>query len=198
MFFLALYLSLSLSLFLVPDIRYQAGLAGAVTIGLAAIPFRKTRAGVVPIALLLVFTFIGNLLFHPGRILWASGVFSITAEGLSSAGIRVLRLYAMIYGAKILTAALPLEELLASAGRLLGPLERVGIPVKDFFSVMALTVKVFPPLTKRFLEALRASQAEPAAGLRQRAAVLAGFMVPFFTESLRCPERFFEDSGPGA
>ena len=193
-----LYLVVAASLYVVHNVHYHAAIAIAILLTLLLLPFRVVKAGVFPITLFLMFTFGGNLFFHSGRILASIGPLPITDEGLSFAGIRTLRVFSMIYGAKILTTFLTYEEIIHAFSRLLGPFEKIGLPVKDFFSVMGLTLKSFPLLTRHFLEAFRErKRTQEIHGFRNRLMHITSFMMPLFFESIRSPEDFFPNEEPG-
>ncbi len=187
-----LYVALAISLFIVQDISYHIAVAAVLSFSLVFLPLQKVKGGFIPIFLFLLFTFCGNLFFHSGRILYGSGFFSVTDEGIAGASMRTLRVFSMIYGAKILTFLLPLEELVQALDMLLGPLGKIGIPVKEFFFIMGLTVKSFPllseHLSKSFLEYRRNNDQK---GFRNRIRRMVSFMIPVFTESICSPERFF-------
>jgi len=187
-----LYLSLVVSLYAVRDFSFQVIAAVFVSVFLLFIPSKRVKSGFIPISMFLVFTFGGNLFFHPGKILYGSGLFSVTDEGLVAAAVRTLRVFTMIYGAKVLTSLLPLEEIIEIMNRLLGPFERIGLPVKEFFSIMGLTVKSFPLLTEHLSKAYReGKQKNEIKGFRNRLRYGVSFMLPVFIESIRSPERFF-------
>jgi energy-coupling factor transport system permease protein len=193
-----LYLVVAASLYFVHNVYYHAAIAIAISLSLLLLPSRTVKAGVFPITLFLLFTFGGNLFFHSGRILASIGPLSITDEGLSFAGIRTLRVFSMIFGAKILTTFLTYEEIIHALSRLLGPLEKLGLPVKDFFSVMGLTLKSFPLLTRHLLEAFRERRrTQEIHGFRNRLMHITSFMMPLFFESIRSPEHFFVNEEPG-
>ena len=195
MAFILLYVALAMSLFIVRDISYQIAVAAALSFSLMFLPFRRVRSGFIPIFLFLVFTFCGNLFFHSGKILYGSGFFSITDEGIAGASLRTLRVFSMIYGAKILTFLLSLEKVVQELDRLFSPLGKIGIPVKEFFLIMGLTVKSFPLLSRHlsasFVEFRRQNDGK---GFRDRMRKLVSFMIPVFTESIRSPEVFFAPS----
>jgi energy-coupling factor transport system permease protein len=193
-----LYLVVAASLYAVQNLYYQAAIAFVVSLLLFMMPYQKVRAGIFPISMFLFFTFSGNLFFHSGRILFSIASLPVTDEGLSLAGIRTLRVYSMIYGAKILTTRLSYDEIIQAFSRLLGPLERIGLPVKDFFSVMGLTLQSFPLLTRRLSEAFRKSRHDKEIrGFRNRLASVVAFILPIFIESIRSPEEFFAEGEPG-
>lgn len=201
MVFILLYVSFALSLFIFPDVRYIAAAALAVALSLLFMPFKEVKKGLVPISLFLLFTFLGNLFFHPGRILYGSGLFIVTDEGAVLAAVRSLRVFILIYAVKVLTAFVPPEEMVVAMNRLLRPVEKTGVPVNEFFTITGLTVKAFPVLIRHLAAAYAASRENTGgSGFRERLSHLVSFMVPVFSESIRSPERFFEagrEHGPG-
>ena len=86
------------------------------------------------------------MLNQHGKILFSTGPVVITDEGFNIAAIRTLRVLFMIAGAKILIATSKTEEIIHGLWRLLSPFEKTGLPVKDFFYMMGLTLKCFPVL----------------------------------------------------
>lgn len=193
-----LYIIFSISLFIVKNIYYHAAIALIVTAVLLLLPFSKVKGGIIPIFLLLLFTFAGNLFFHPGRIIYETFFAAITDEGLYTAGLRTLRVFSMIFAAKILTYALPVDRMLITIGKAAAPLEKAGLPVRDFFDIMGLTLKALPVLTQRLSEAYRNDlEKNSIRGFRNRLRHLVSFMLPVFAESIRSPEKFVVSKGNG-
>ncbi len=191
---ISLYILFVIGLFVIQDLNVQLVAAAAVFLAaLIFLPFRKVRGGFLPITIFLAFTFAGNLFFHPGRIIFSKGFLSVTDEGLQLASVRTARVFTMLFGAKILTFLLPAREMVRAFERMLRPLERLGVPVKDFFSVMALTLESFPVLIdylgKAYREEARHNEIK---GFRSRIRHMASFMRPVFVKSMRSPESFFE------
>ena len=156
-------------------------------------PSRAVKSGWLPISLFLLFTFMSNIIGRHGRVLLTTGWFLVTDEGLNIAAIRTLRVFLMIGGAKVLMASATAEEMVEGLGRLFGPLERVGLPVKDFFHTMGLTMKCFPVLKKMASEAYRENmQTSAEKGFWGRARNVSAFLMPLFVRSLQYPESFFE------
>ncbi len=191
---ICLYVVCIVSLFLINSVTIHVFTAIAVFfLFLAAVPFRKMKSGLFPITLFLLFTFAGNLFFHSGRIIYENGLFSITGDGLRIAEIRTLRVFSMILGAKILTSLMTIDEMVRSLEGILRPLERIGIPVKDFFSVMGLTLKSFPLLMDYLVKTYREeAMSKDIRGFRKRLRHMASFLMPVFVKSIRAPESFFE------
>ena len=162
------------------------------------VPFRAVKSGWIPISIFLFFTFISNALNQHGKILFSSGPVIITDEGLNIAAIRTLRVLYLIAGAKILIATSKTEEIIHGLWRLLGPLERLGLPIKDYFHTMGLTLKCFPILKNLLYENYREQiTSANIRGVWNRAKVVSMFLLPMFVESIQNPEKFFIETGPG-
>jgi len=191
-----LYVLFVISLFFIRDIVLHGIIALTVfCIALIVLPLKRVKGGIVPITLFLLFTFAGNLFFQPGRILYGNDLLSVTDEGLLMAGIRTLRVLSMIYAAKILTGILSMDDMLHSLETFLKPLERIGLPVKDFFCVMGLTLKAFPLLMNHLLKTYREEiKDHEKHGFRRRMRHMVSFLLPVFVESIRSPETFFGSS----
>lgn len=146
----------------------------------------------MPIGIFIVFTFAGNLFFHPGKIIFGKGFFMVTDEGLRLAGIRALRVFSMIGSAKILTAMLSLDEIIRAMANVLRPFERIGLPVTEFFYVMGLTVKSFPLLTEYLSREYRKEiKDNNVRGFRNRLRHMVLFLMPAFIKGVKSPEDFF-------
>jgi energy-coupling factor transport system permease protein len=161
------------------------------------IPVRTVKSGWLPISAFLLFTFISNIIGRDGRVLLSTGLFLVTDEGLHIAAVRTLRVFLMIGGAKVLMASAKAEEMVDGLGRLFGPLERVGLPIRDFFHTMGLTMKCFPVLKNMASEAYRENkQTSAEQGFWGRARNVSAFLMPLFVRSLQYPESFFEKQQP--
>lgn len=189
---LLIYSCFAAAIFFVRDLPPHLIISAVVVCSLFFIPFRKVRGGLVPIIVFLSFTFLSNLFYQSGRVVYTLGSISVTEEGLRIALIRVLRVFDLVYAAKILTAATPLEKMIDSLRRILQPFERIGLPVHEFFSTMALTLKSFPVLKQRLQEVYRDSvDGRGAVSFREKMRLAVSFLIPMFVESMREPEKFF-------
>lgn len=191
-----LYVLFVITLFFIQGIVFHS--ITALTVVCSAVivlPLKRVRGGIVPITLFLLFTFAGNLFFQPGRILYGNDLLSVTDEGLLMAAIRTLRILSMIFAAKILTGILSMDEMIHSLETVLKPLERIGLPVKDFFCVMGLTLKAFPILMNHLVKTYREEITNhDNHGFRRRMRHMVSFLLPVFVESIRSPEAFFVSS----
>jgi len=143
----------------------------------------------------LLFTFISNAFNQQGRILFSAGPVLVTREGLFLAYMRSVRILLMIGGVKFLMATTSNDALIHAMARLLAPFERTGVPVKDFFHTMGLTLHCFPILQDKLSAQYRKSSSElSAGGIWNKTRMLAMFLLPMFVDSIRSPEAFFMES----
>jgi energy-coupling factor transport system permease protein len=189
-----LYIFFVICLFFIKDLAVYAIIFAVILLLLFRIPFRSLKSGWIPISLFLLFTFISNALFQHGRILFGSGPLVITAEGLNIASVRTLRVFFMIAGAKILTSTTEVGLLVNALERIFRPLERLGVPVHEFFSAMGLTMRYLPVLKEQMVREYREKvKDENIRGFLNRARVVSMFLIPLFVKSMQSPESFFED-----
>ena len=188
-----LYIVSVVCLLFVKDVTVFLFILVAISIFLLRMPFKSLKSGWIPISLFLLFTFISNILFQHGRILYSKGPLIITDEGLNIAVIRTMRVFFMIAGAKILTATTQMELLVGAFSKILKPLERLGIPVVEFFSTMGLTLKSLPKLKDQITMTYREKVKEGnITGFWNRAKVISMFLIPLLVKSIQSPEIFFE------
>jgi energy-coupling factor transport system permease protein len=188
-----LYILFLISLFLIQDITVYLVILVAVLVFLLRIPLKSLKSGWIPISLFLLFTFVSNVLFQHGKILYIAGPVIITEDGLHISLIRTMRVFFMIAGAKILVSTTQIELLISAFGKLLKPLERIGIPVVEFFSTMGLTMKSLPKLKEQLAEMYRERIKEDnIRGFWARARVVSMLLLPLFVKSIQSPEKFFD------
>lgn len=190
-----LYVVFIASLFLIHDLSAYILILIALSILLLRIPIASLKRGWLPISLFLAFTFMSNVFFSHGKILYNLGPIVITAEGMHIATLRTLRIFFMVAGAKILTASTPLDVLVVGLGNILKPLEKTGLPLNDFFETMGLTLKCFPKLKDYMAENYRNHKnKEENRGFFGNARVISLFLLPMFIQSIQNPEIFFREN----
>jgi len=190
-----LYLVFIICLFLIKDITVYLFILFAISLLLLRIPFKSLKTGWIPISLFLLFTFISNVFFQYGRILYSVGPLVITEEGLSISASRTMRVFFMIAGAKALTATTQIELLVGAFGKILKPLERLGIPVFEFFSTMGLTMKSLPGLKDQIADTYKEKVNEGnIKGFGDRAKFISKFLMSLLVKSMQSPEIFFKEN----
>ncbi len=191
-----LYIAFTVSLFVWEDITVYLVLLAALSVLLLRIPFKTVRAGWLPICVFLLFTFLSNVFSRQGRVLFSWGDVLITREGVVIASLRTMRVLLMIMGAKILMASAKTEEVIDGLGRLLSPFQKLGLPVRDFFHTMGLTLKCFPLLKDMAAQTYNEKvKAVETGNFSERAKLASTFLMPLFVKSIQSPEIFFERSG---
>jgi energy-coupling factor transport system permease protein len=188
------YILFIIVLFFIQDMTVYLVILAAIPIVLLRIPLKSLMRGWIPITIFLVFTFTGNALFQQGRVIFNAGPLVLTDEGLTMAFMRTTRLFIMIAGAKLLTATTKIELLVEACGNILKPLEFLRVPVREFFSIMALTVKSLPELKNEIIGTYK-EQIKDAGitGFWNRARLISQFLMPLFVKTIQSPERFFKE-----
>jgi len=190
-----LYVIFVVGLFFIDDPVYYWIIFAIIFPLLFKIPMKILKKGWIPISIFLTFTFFSNLLFRHGKVLYTAGPLIVTAEGLTDASIKTMRILFMIAGAKLLTGTTSVESLTRAFGRVLKPLQHAGIPVNEFISTMGLTLKSIPVLKEQFLTMYRERvQQGTIHGFVNRARIVSAFLLPLFVKSIQTPEQFFEEN----
>ncbi len=138
-----LYILLIITVFLTNSFKVYLGIIILVSFFAFSLPVSVLTRGLVPITLFILFTFISNALFQTGRVVYEIFGLTLTEEGIKNGGHLALRLFILIFGAKILTAATATDDLVRGMISFLGPLGKRR-PVKEFVSTMSLSIQFLP------------------------------------------------------
>jgi energy-coupling factor transport system permease protein len=150
------------------------------------------RQGWIPISILLLFTFVGNLIFSYGKVLFEFGPLTVTDAALDNALIRSSRLSGLIVGAKLLTLTTPIENILKALRRLLVPLERVGVSTKDFFDTASLSLQLIPRIRDEAMKRLREVKADSnEKGILKRLQMVLSLLLPLMIKTIQMPADVF-------
>ncbi len=195
---IAVYLCFVISLFIVQSLAFYALALVFIVLLFIRVPFVSLKGGLFPAGLLLFFTFLSNLFFSYGTVIFNAGSFLVTDEGLRIALIRTMRIFFMLAGAKILTASVPPDKITKAFSNTLKPLEKTGLPVYDFFSTMGLTLKCFPALKNYLAEHYEKHAGQKKAkGFLAKARVVSALILPMLIQSINAPELFFKEKPAG-
>lgn len=156
----------------------------SAVIAAAEVPLRFIVRGLRPIAVILVLTFILNLLLYDGTILWKYGIFKITYEGLKQASYISVRLIILIFGASLLTYTTKPLALTDGFEALMRPLNRFGVPSHEIAMMMSIALRFIPTLMTETDKIMKAQQARGAdfesGNLMRRAKNMIPLLVPLF------------------
>jgi len=189
-----LYIAFSASLFWVEG---KTAALWLLTSSLAVFLAPGMKRGMIPISLFLLTTFLGNLFFHPGRVLIEAGPLSITDESLRTAIVRTARVSGLIAGAKLLTRGTSVEEILETLKRFFLPLERIRVPVREFFETATLTFRLLPGIRAKAVKSYREGISSTTGnGPLDRIRIVATLMLPLMINTIRSPEELlYDDEG---
>lgn len=171
-------------------------LAGASVFGavaLARVPVRRLLAQIRPIALFLVITSVINLfLVQTGPVALQLGPVAIHADGVSAAVLYTARFFLLLMGGSLLTLTTTPVALADAAEKLLAPLERLGVPVRQGTLVLSIALRFVPTLSQE-AENVVAAQAARGADLENKGALAYAracvpLIVPLFASALRHAE----------
>ncbi|MCE5312279.1 MAG: energy-coupling factor transporter transmembrane protein EcfT [Nitrospiraceae bacterium] len=205
---LAAYLIFSLCIFFFSSLWFHSAVSACVIAAALLTPGLKTKKGAGVIALFVLFTFAGNMFYGSGRVLFSVGSMHVTDGGISTAAVRALRVFDLIYAARILSAFTPLHDMAEALRKMLLPFGRLGLPVNDFFFTLSLTLKCLPAIKTKIQDSCRAYaddnstrlQNGAGAAIKKAYSLGKGFLpdiiVPVFIDGVKHPEQYFS-SDPG-
>ena len=157
---------------------------------LSKVPFSYIMRGMKPVIMLLMITVLFNLfLTRGGEVLVHVWVFTVTEEGLRTAVFMAIRLIYQIAGSSLMTFTTTPNELTDGIESLLGPLNKLRVPVHEVAMMMSIALRFIPILLEETDKIMKAQQARGAdfetGNLIQRAKSLIPILVPLFVSAFR-------------
>jgi energy-coupling factor transport system permease protein len=161
----------------------------ALAIKLSKVPIKFVIKGLRPILMIIIITFIINLLMTPGNIIFRLGFIKITEEGLRQAGFMAIRLTLLIMGTSLLTLTTSPIILTDGIEALLKPFKRFGLPAHELAMMMTIALRFIPTLmeeTEKIMKAQKSRGADFESGnIMSRAKNLVPLLVPLFISAFR-------------
>lgn len=159
-------------------------------IRMSKVPFSYIVKGLKPIILLLMITVLFNLfLTRSGDVLFHRWIFTITEGGLRTAVFMGVRLIYLIIGSSLMTFTTTPNELTDGIEDLLGPLNKIRVPVHEIAMMMSIALRFIPILleeTDKIMKAQIARGADLESGnILQRAKSMIPILVPLFVSAFR-------------
>ena len=156
------------------------GGAALLLVLVSGIGWRFWWRGVRVLRWLLLATVLLYLFFSPGRTLW--GVTWLSRDGLVAGGMVCCRLVLAVLFSSLLTLTTSPVALAGAFAALLKPLERCGLPVREWTRLLQLVLYFIPIFREEALamHGERQAAGEPAASqsLLQRARALGQLLMP--------------------
>jgi energy-coupling factor transport system permease protein len=137
----------------------------------------------------LVFILAFQVLFYTGDIpessyLWRWGILSVSTDGLYTAGILALRVILLYYVTTMLMLTTSLVDLTNGLELILGPLQRLRVPVNELVLVFVIAIKFVPIFIEEMERLARAQTARGVpfdeGGALTRARRLGRLLIPIF------------------
>lgn len=150
-------------------VAYFAHLPGRVLLGV----LRSMR-------LLLIITFILQVLLTKGEVLAGIGPLVITREGLQAGVELFVRLALLILLASVLTMTTSPMNLTAGLENMLSPLRRLGVPSRELAMMMTIALRFVPTLFQEAQIVIKAQRSRGAVFATGSPAGWAKGMLPLF------------------
>ncbi|WP_042278302.1 energy-coupling factor transporter transmembrane component T family protein [[Clostridium] dakarense] len=158
-------------------------------INLSNIPVKYIVKGVKPLKWIILFTFVINVFFLPGDVIWSFGFMRITSQGLEQAIFMAIRLILLVVGTSILTLTTSPIELTDGIERLLNPFKKIGLPVHELAMMMTIALRFIPTLLDETDKIMKAQMSRGAdfesKNIISRAKNLVPLLVPLFVSAFR-------------
>lgn len=139
-----------------------------------------------------LFMFFFHFFTTPGRPLIALGRVAVTWEGILAGGTQVYRLCLLVIVGALLTFTTSPAQLAHGLEALLGPLARLGLPVRELAMVLTIALRFVPALFEEIDKITKAQQArgaDPFAGNpMRRMRNWVSVFVPIFVSAFRRAE----------
>ena len=161
-----------------------------MVVRLSKVPFGYIVKGLKPIIMILMLTVLFQLfLTRGGDTLVHWWIFTITEEGLVNAVYMAIRLIYLIIGSSLMTFTTTPNELTDGIEELLGPLNKIRVPVHEIAMIMSIALRFIPILleeTDKIMKAQIARGADLESGnMIQKAKSMIPILVPLFVSAFR-------------
>ena len=162
----------------------------ALAVKLSTISPKVLVRGMKPIVMIVIFTAVLNLLFTPdGSVLVHFWVITITTGGGSRAIMMTCRILMLISATFLMTYTTSPIRLTDGLESLMGPLNKIKVPVHELSMMMSIALRFIPTLieeTDKIMSAQKARGADFENGsLMERARALIPILVPLFIGAFR-------------
>ncbi len=174
--------------------RNFLGLAVLAVLGLAGVvlsraPLRSLVNGLRPMLFLLLLSFVLQVFFTPGQVVWHWGVVHVTSEGMHMALLVATRLILLIMATSILTITTSPVALTDGIEYLLSPFVPLGLPAHELAMMMTIALRFIPTLYEELDRIMKAQMARGAdftgGNILRRVRNMVPLLVPLFISSLR-------------
>lgn len=159
-------------------------------IKMSKVPFRYIVKGLKSLLMIMIFAVVFNVFFAAGEhVLFEYGIIHITVEGLRNAAFLAIRLIFLVIGSSLMTFTTTPTQLTDAIEKVLGPLNKVKVPVHEIAMMMSIALRFIPILMEELDKIMKAQTARGAdfesGKLMQRVKALVPILVPLFISAFR-------------
>ncbi|MHB8917858.1 MAG: energy-coupling factor transporter transmembrane component T family protein [Desulfocucumaceae bacterium] len=169
-----------------------------ISIRLSKLSIPYVLKGLKPMIIFLIFVWAFQVLFYArpnitdGAIWWQWGMLSISAVGLRTATLLMVRVILLFLTITMLTFTTDLVDLGDGSERLMKPLQKVGVPVNELVMVFVIAVRFVPTLIEELERLMKAQTARGAdfetGNFLVRTRRIIPVLVPLFINSFKRAE----------
>ena len=140
--------------------------------------------------MIMLFAVVFNVFFATGEhVLFEYGIIQITVEGLRNAAFLGIRLILLVIGSSLMTYTTTPTQLTDAIEKVLGPLNKVKVPVHEIAMMMSIALRFIPILMEELDKIMKAQTARGAdfesGKLVERVKALVPILVPLFISAFR-------------
>lgn len=155
---------------------------------ISKIPVKLIVKGLKPLRWIILITFIINMLFTKGTVLYALGPIKVTEEGLYNASRMAVRLCLLVMGTSLTTLTTSPVALTDGIEGLFSPLKKVGFPAHELAMMITIALRFVPTLideTDKIMKAQMARGADFESGnVIKRAKNTVPLIIPLLLSSI--------------
>lgn len=157
------------------------------------VPFRMYWHGLKPMAWVIAFTVVVQLLFSSGgTTYWYWGPFHLTSGGISDAGLVFARFTLVILASTVLTVATPPLQLADAVESIMKPLKVIHVPVGQVSLMLSIAMRFIPTIFDEVETIMNAQRARGAkfdeGSLFKRSKRFVSVLIPLFVTSFQRAE----------
>lgn len=162
----------------------------ATVITLSKVPFGYIVKGLKSLVMIMIFAVVFNVFFSTGEhVLYEYGIIRITLEGIRNASFLAVRLVLLVIGSSLMTFTTTPTQLTDGIESVLGPLNKIKVPVHEIAMMMSIALRFIPILMEELDKIMKAQTARGAdfesGKLVERVKALIPVLVPLFISAFR-------------
>lgn len=158
------------------------------TTKLSKLPVKMIIKGLKPLRWIILITFVINVIFTKGNLLFSIGPVNVSREGVEIALRMAVRLCLLVMGTSLLTLTTSPVSLTDGIEGLLKPLKKIGFPAHELAMMITIALRFIPTLideTDKIMKAQKARGADFESGnIMNRAKNMVPLIVPLLLSSI--------------